>query len=66
MDVDEPVDNSIDDCNAKDSVVDSEKFVVNQTVNQMNQNSQRKPMNSKIPSLTIANPSGSEDKEEQK
>lgn len=33
MDVDEPVDNTNDDCNAKDSVIETEKFTLNQTVN---------------------------------
>ena len=61
MDVEQPADSSAgaakrgtnDESNARESVVEPTRIVINETVNQMRANSTRQPMQAKVPSLSL-------------
>ena len=72
MDVEQPVDNSAgaaktgtnDESNARESIVEPTRIVINETVNQMRANSTRQPMQAKVPSLSLYSPRGLEEEKE--
>lgn len=72
MDVEQPVDSSAgpakpgtsDESNARESVVEPTRIVINETVNQMRANSTRQPMQAKVPSLSLQSPGGVEEEKE--
>lgn len=72
MDVEQPADSSAgaakrgtnDESNARESIVEPTRIVINETVNQMRANSTRQPMQAKVPSLSLQSPGGVEEEKE--